>query len=215
MKFALIALIGIVFLLGCVNSPTGSSNTCGNYDNNSACVPADINRTACNIDSNVPTCTSGNSFPSGNTIPYIDPNSIPYLPNTPVQTTPGGQNDDEEMTEEEYQGLKEKPVTVTACEGLQYETFINAYIQYIPAAAQAGVSYEFMGVVEYRDAFWCSYNVKNEKEQAKITHYANPYTHEVWQVVQDDGKTAELHIEHDMIVEVCSDGICQPMFPGA
>ena len=196
-----IGLLVLLTLLGCV----GNGNV--NDTNSMGCNSVDAN------DVNNPCSNDFDNGPGGIMIPPTIITDPPWPPTTP----PNGQGkDDKELTEEEYQALKEKPVTIAACDGLQYETFINAYIQYIPAAAQQGVSYEVMGGVEYREANWCSYNVKNEKEQAKITHYANPYTHEVWQVIQDDGKTAEIHIEHDMMVEVCSDGICQSMtYPGA
>ncbi len=199
-KLGIMALALILLMLGCV----GNGNL---SDTNAGCNSMDAN------DVNNPCSNDFDNSPGGGFIPPTIIGDPPWPPTTP----PNGQGkDNEELTEEEYQALKEKPVTIAACDGLQYETFINAYIQYIPAAAQQGVSYEFMGVVEYREANWCSYNVKNEKEQAKITHYANPYTHEVWQVIQDDGKTAEIHIERDMMVEVCSDGVCQPMmYPGS
>lgn len=193
----LLPVLALVFFLGCVGG--------GNDTNNM--VP-DLN------DSN----NSYNDFDAEDYLPNIPiptgPNGIPNIPisNPPIPV--GEDTPTEELTEEEYQALKELPVTENDCQAYQYEGIINDFLGNIPSANAQGVSYEYEGVKEYREYDWCTYNASNASEAAVITHYANPFTHEVWQVVQDDGQTAEMHFEHNQIVEVCNDGVCQPMVFG-
>lgn len=190
----LLPVLALLFFLGCVS---GGNDTNG--------LNSDVN------DSNSYYNDFGQAIP-----PFVDPQDIigdpPFPPLPP--TTPLEEDEDkpvDEMTEEEYEALKDLPVTESSCLGLQYEGLINDFLAMIPQAASQGVSYEYEGVEEYKGADWCKYNVKNPAQGSKGTHYVNPFTHEVWQIAEDDGKVASSHFVKNKIVEVCDETMCKSM----
>ncbi len=192
MKILLSGLL-IVSLLGCVGSTNTQVNTviCANIDKNASCIPADINREACGIDANIPTCTSGNDFGGSVNIPSIPgvditTPTIPTLPPTEDNTTASGE------------------VTDSVCSKVQFGVgFAGVFAQ------SYGVQFTYKGVAGYKEKLWCSYSGSNG--DGSITAYQNPFVDDVWFVSQEDGKTGSTHIQNGSMVEVCDEEKCTPM----